>query len=499
MMQKRSLELFLLVLTISFFSWQRECLASKVVNPHWTGEHCIECHTTEKGKVLQFEGDIIKVCNRCHQGEFARTDIHPVAVELTDTMKKKIPPKWPLQEGTVTCLTCHDAVIQMTENAPLKVVNPLFIRGVPYESINDFCFTCHTRESYEKTNPHTQLDEAGNIIEERCVFCHQSLPDPQQAQNIADVSFKSARAVLCKSCHGDKWNFHPARSDHLVEMSDAMKDTFHSQVTTSGVDLPLYNNAIFCGTCHNPHQEGVLQRKEAVAGAGERYFLRLDGGKALCITCHYDKQLPAQEKREIRQFEGPASLSLGDIVQHKPSNEKRCKACHAITAEKRGMPEALFLCFREGCHKTDIIDKEFSHKEFVLQDCTFCHNPHSSANEKLLTKDVNLLCSTCHPLIRDKNGETLKKQHNEFFYPFVSALALPSKKECSFCHSPKHKQELFKISTDLCSECHLYLRQTVSQNIHQGFEEKTCSACHDPHSAPYQYHLKEPPETYSRQ
>lgn len=498
MIRKRSIELFLIVLLFVFFSWQRECLASEVVDPHWTGKHCIECHITEKGKVLKFEGDYLKLCNRCHQTEFARTDIHPVAVELTDIMNKKIPSGWPLKEGKVTCLTCHDVAIQMKENAPLKVVNPLFLRGVPYESINDFCFTCHTRESYQKTNPHTQLDEEGNIIEERCLFCHQSLPDPWQAQSIADVSFKSERAVLCKSCHGDKWNLHPARSDHLVAIPDTMKEMFHSQVTASGVDLPLYRDTIFCGTCHNPHQKGVLQRKEAATGAGERYFLRLSGGKELCVTCHYDKQLPPQKKRRIQRVESPSLSSLEGIVQHKPSSEKKCKACHAITADKRGAPEALFLCFREGCHKTDIIDKKFAHKEFVLQNCTFCHNPHSSANEKLLIKDGDLLCSTCHPLIRDKNGKTLEKNHNEYFYPFVTALALPSEKECSFCHSPKHKQELYQISSELCSGCHLYLRQTVSQNIHREFEEKTCSACHDPHSAPYQYHLKEPPETYSQ-
>lgn len=498
MIRKRSIELFLIVLLFVFFSWQRECLASEVVDPHWTGKHCIECHITEKGKVLKFEGDYLKLCNRCHQTEFARTDIHPVAVELTDIMNKKIPSGWPLKEGKVTCLTCHDVAIQMKENAPLKVVNPFFLRGVPYESINDFCFTCHTRESYQKTNPHTQLDEEGNIIEERCLFCHQSLPDPWQAQSIADVSFKSERAVLCKSCHGDKWNLHPARSDHLVAIPDTMKEMFHSQVTASGVDLPLYRDTIFCGTCHNPHQKGVLQRKEAATGAGERYFLRLSGGKELCVTCHYDKQLPPQKKRRIQRVESPSLSSLEGIVQHKPSSEKKCKACHAITADKRGAPEALFLCFREGCHKTDIIDKKFAHKEFVLQNCTFCHNPHSSANEKLLIKDGDLLCSTCHPLIRDKNGKTLEKNHNEYFYPFVTALALPSEKECSFCHSPKHKQELYQISSELCSECHLYLRQTVSQNIHREFDEKTCSACHDPHSAPYQYHLKEPPETYSQ-
>jgi predicted CXXCH cytochrome family protein len=279
-------------------------------------------------------------------------------------------------------------------------------------------------------------------------------------------------------------------------MTDAMKEALHTQFTSRGVYLPLYNDVIFCGTCHNPHQKGVIQREEAIAGAGERYFLRLNGGKELCLVCHHDKRIKKQNERGVQKTQIPHMSDQEDIVQHKPLSEQRCKACHAITAEKRGLPEALFLCFREGCHKTDIIENTFVHKEFVLQNCTFCHDPHSSANENLLTKDGDLLCSTCHPLIRDKNGKTLEKNHNEFFYPFVTTLALPSGKECSFCHSPKHKKELYQISTELCSECHLYLRQTVSQNTHLEFKEKTCSACHDPHSAPFQYQLKEPPETY---
>jgi predicted CXXCH cytochrome family protein len=476
-----------------------ECSASEVINPHWTGKHCRECHTAETGRTLQFEGDIIQVCNRCHQTDYARTDIHPVAVEPPDKIRQKIPSGWPLQKGKITCLTCHDALPQMKENATIKVVNPLFLRGAPYQSINDLCFTCHPRESYQKTNAHQQLDAEGTIIEERCLYCHQSLPDPQQAENIADVSFITKRAMLCKGCHGDKWNVHPARSDHLVKIPDAMaEEVFGAHDSNSGAYLPFYDDAIFCGTCHNPHQEGVLKRKEAVAGAGEKYFLRLNGGKELCVTCHRDKQPSAVTKKKIERYEPSPRSSLDGIVQHKPLTEQKCKACHAISAEKRDEPEALFLCFREGCHKTDIIDNTFVHKEFVLQNCVFCHDPHSSGYEKLLTKDSDLLCSTCHPLIRNKDGKTLEKQHNEFFYPFVTALGLPSDKECSFCHSPTHKQELFQVSTELCSECHLYLRKTVSQNIHQAFEEKTCALCHDPHSAPYQYHLRKPPETYSQ-
>ena len=61
-------------------------IQEEMVNPHWTGKDCIECHVEEyprgKNAPLKFGGDSVKLCNRCHETEFARTDIHPVGVDL---------------------------------------------------------------------------------------------------------------------------------------------------------------------------------------------------------------------------------------------------------------------------------------------------------------------------------------------------------------------------------------------------------------------------------
>ena len=93
----RNLLFFSLVLFLSFCirtgsALPQNDIQEEIVNPHWTGKDCIECHVEEsprgKGAPLKFGGDSVKLCNRCHETEFARTDIHPVGVPLLDAMKK---------------------------------------------------------------------------------------------------------------------------------------------------------------------------------------------------------------------------------------------------------------------------------------------------------------------------------------------------------------------------------------------------------------------------
>ena len=69
------LQLFLL-----FTPWD-SLFALEVVNPHWTGQHCSECHLEdnplEKGVSLRNNGNVIKLCTRCHNGNTALAEIHP--------------------------------------------------------------------------------------------------------------------------------------------------------------------------------------------------------------------------------------------------------------------------------------------------------------------------------------------------------------------------------------------------------------------------------------
>jgi len=511
----------------------------QIVNPHWTGKYCAECHLEDnpqgKEAALRFNGDSVKLCNRCHETEFARPDVHPVGVALAEGMEKTIPETFPLDNGKLSCLTCHDVIPQMKEDFVLKTTNRKFIRGAPYEALSTFCFYCHKQEEYQKTNPHKQLDEGGNIVKERCLFCHQSVPDPLQVRDIRDVSFKTTLSQYCVNCHFQQKTAHPARADHLVAIPDFLKAYVPERARAQHAELPLDGDLIFCGTCHNPHEKGVIQRREAAAGAGEEYFLRLKGGYPLCVTCHKDKELK-QAEGSLRTTEGQPGLPQELLSTHKPVRENKCKRCHAITAEQREQPRALTLCFTTDCHKIEMLNQEFVHAITVGENCYLCHSPHSSTYEKLLRLDKAKLCRSCHPLMRDSAGrlvaepdqpggdawrignreaplpvadqavrrgafEKSSKEHAAFTQ-FMLSTSIPPGRECGFCHSPDHKKELGTVAIAVCAGCHTFVRDTLigksktPMNIHDTFREKACTACHDPHAAQHEYVLKEPVETY---
>jgi len=518
----------------------------EIVNPHWTGRHCAECHLEKDprvgGAARRFNGDTIALCNRCHELDNVRTDNHPVGVPLLEGMKNAMPEAFPLDSGQLTCLTCHDALLQMYENFVLKQTNRNFIRGAPYEDLSTFCFFCHKQEEYAKTNPHEQLDAKGNINEDRCLFCHQSVPDPVRAMNIEDVSFKTTLSLYCINCHFLQKTGHPAKADHLVPLPDFLKSDVSERAQKQQSKLPLDGDRIFCGTCHNPHAKGVIQRQEAAAGAGEEYFLRLNGGYELCVTCHHDKVV-GRSDAVLRNGVIPPGLPQRLISSHKPATENRCKNCHSITSELRDRPPALKLCFKTDCHKTDMLNQEFIHEVSVVENCYLCHLSHSSTHEKLLRMDKQQLCRSCHPLMRDRmdsltagsggsgdtgstgirvtpetgaksrgqDGEGGSVSRAEFekssrehtaFVEFLRTTPVPRGNECGFCHSPYHQKEIGKVSIDICSQCHTFVRDILASaskmplNIHDTFQEKLCTACHDPHAAPYKHVLKEPVETY---
>ena len=223
------------------------------------------------------------------------------------------------------------------------------------------------------------------------------------------------------SCHAGKKDNHPTRGYHLVSMPDKMKEEFDFRTAKWGVYLPLPNNLISCTTCHNPHQEGVIKRKEAKAGSSKSSFLRISRGRKLCTTCHTNLNLP----RRSTQREAVSSSGPERSVDHKPYREEKCKACHAVDGFNPFRREKLFLCFQTGCHEPTMLDHSSVHEPSVLGSCTFCHNPHNSGHEKLLFNTGDRLCSTCHPLLRDEHTYWMDMCSAFGFYGVDVPLNLP--------------------------------------------------------------------------
>lgn len=467
-----------------------DCRAEETINPHWTGKHCKECHLNDKGKVLKFDGDVERVCNRCHDGKSAAEEKHPVGMQPSTTKLQGITRGWPLRDEKLSCITCHQVTLQMFEKIPEKFNNPNFVRGGPYRDRSAICFTCHDDAVYRAKNPHRQLDAAGAFISSSCLVCHRSMPENTFSDSREEIDFVTAETDLCLSCHPSMQHSHPVRGNHLVSMSDdalgAIKELRHKR----GVELPLQDKTITCSTCHNSHQQGVISRAVVQHGAGEDNFLRLDGGRQLCVACHDTKS-----NDDIKTKPATKMLPSKEVYFHTPFKEQKCKACHAATRDSITMPQPVSVCFSSTCHDLKIISGAKVHEPSVLTQCSLCHQSHTAAFDKLLKSDEIEQCSVCHLLTRNKKGEIKKTDHVKF-ERLIAALEISRSNECSVCHIPAHKNMMDSLDQKICSGCHVSVRRLGSENIHNTYAEKRCCACHNPHSSPHEFLLKEPIESY---
>ena len=251
---------------------------------HYTGKYCTECHaqTPKRGgeRFLKFGGDYNLLC-RCHL-KTPDSYIHPTDIKPSDEKKTKIPSDLPLEGGKVTCLTCHDLYRQCQK----QEVDKISLRGVPYHKATDFCFKCHNQNSYVMLDPHEQLDKKGDIVAEKCLYCHAEKPDenlayPEDPKLIGDLE------ILCQRCH-----FHFARQmqsgrfSHMTRPSAKTVATMKKMEEKLGIILPLdAEGKTTCATCHNPHEKGVISTESpAATGAGSKYRLRLP--EPPCVACH---------------------------------------------------------------------------------------------------------------------------------------------------------------------------------------------------------------------
>ncbi|MFQ5427495.1 MAG: cytochrome c3 family protein [Thermodesulfobacteriota bacterium] len=147
-------------------------------------------------------------------------------------------------------------------------------------------------------NPHEQINDEGEILWSRCLICHKTMPDTVNLKAAKNWKLRFADDINknCYICHIVKK--HPgsegigvsmsgfAAPSHLVELSRATYLNMRLVKKEVPVLLPLdpATDKIFCGTCHNPHERGVLYGR-ADWGADQSVLLRSEGGD-VCQYCH---------------------------------------------------------------------------------------------------------------------------------------------------------------------------------------------------------------------
>ncbi len=295
-MKKVALIVFLIVFqSIILFAEESKKTPEAVpedIDIHYTGQYCDECHekTPSIGgdTNLKHNGDFSKLC-RCH-GYSPGTYIHPVDIVPSKEKTSKIPKAFPLQNGKISCTTCHDIYLQCQNRPKYKILNKRFLRGAPYASRTTLCFNCHDERKFTMLDPHNQLTKEGEIVIEKCLYCHVEKPDEQNA-TFKQVKLIGKLEVLCFRCHFKQSKFHPINANHLRKPTPGILAMMKESEKKYGIILPLDNGIVTCPTCHNPHERGVIPGGKAGAqGASEKYRLRLAGkGLQICVACHKDK------------------------------------------------------------------------------------------------------------------------------------------------------------------------------------------------------------------
>jgi predicted CXXCH cytochrome family protein len=271
-------------------------------NPHWQDEGCQACH---KGKPTRnnlklHTSDINTLCNSCHKTISQHSYIHPYGMTPSKKIMKNMPGSFSAAvkrgSGKLTCITCHDLPMTcLPEKKSHKGLNPLFFREGPYKTRTELCYRCHDKSKYQRLNPHDQISEEGVLKEKLCTVCHVSTEKLATAKNIEEVDFnyQGDLSAMCAGCHpvkphpGGSFSFFSNKKgpNHLVKPPENILRYKQKMEKKNNIVLPLEpgTGKVFCGTCHNPHEKGVIKVQAAAKGAGSDKRLRM---QKICINCH---------------------------------------------------------------------------------------------------------------------------------------------------------------------------------------------------------------------
>jgi predicted CXXCH cytochrome family protein len=314
-----------------------------------------------------------------------------------------------------------------------------------------------------------------------CLNCHVDFADKLNKASV----HSPVKSGDCSSCH------NPHTSDHgklLADEQGKICETCHDDIVP---DKLISSHSIIseggCTSCHDPH-------------ASDNKNNLLYAGNSLCFECH-------DEMKD----------SLSNLKTPHAPVVSNCLKCH----KPHGSSSGRFLLFDNPskvcgkCHNTTTKKFTAQHLDYPVADadCTTCHNPHGSNQKAMLYDNVHnpvakRMCNQCHEGPASSDPLKLKRLsfklcsgcHNEMVNKTFSSKQLhwplAGGKSCLECHNPHTSKEeslLRGTQTVVCGRCHAdtMLRYKTSKTKHEPIGAGECSACHDPHSADYDFLRRE--------
>ncbi len=196
-----------------------------------------------------------------------------------------------------------------------------------------------------------------------CVMVNRTIVAPPQ---IAGATFVGSKN--CAECHANiTGNFHDATHAKMIASGDAGQN-------------------IGCESCHGA---GSIHSK---TGGKPGTIINPKTNPETCFQCHLDKR---------------GEFSLPHIH---PSGKVTCSDCHephqgdAVIGGGTQLASSSDTCLK--CHSAQRGPFVFEH-EALRENCTTCHNPHGTVNDKMLKSRNQTLCLQCHYQQQTASGQLL--------------------------------------------------------------------------------------------
>jgi len=199
----------------------------------------------------------------------------------------------------------------------------------------------------------------------------------------------------------------------------------------------------------------------SVQASTENKFRLKPGAKGeICLKCHE----PFKEK-------------LKSAFVHTPVKNGECSGCHNPHTSAEGkLLDTVSTRICDSCHRDMVPENAHSmHKLVAEGNCVQCHDPHASGNKGILVKGGNELCLDCHKETADKI-KAARFKHK------------PVNENCMNCHNPHASGKLdFLLKEDipaLCIKCHRTDSPAFGrQHMNYPVAASRCNACHDSHGS----------------
>ncbi len=268
-----------------------------------------------------------------------------------------------------------------------------------------------------------------------CHFHDQIKRDFDASTMGVQLSQKSGMPIVdCESCHGPGSRAIEDITPEKVEADTrAGKKTECNYKTLIDIkNLPAQAKSLICLKCHTANATFNLHNWNAGIHAIS------DVSCSDCHSVHVGPDLtvaPRDTEKMCYRCHRKVQAEFS-LPSHHPVPEKRvfCTGCHEPhgTANDKLMRKLTVKQTCTRCHGEKEGPFTFAHSD-VMEDCGNCHTPHGSMNTDLLKVQVPFLCLRCH--MGHRTASTSTAESKATFYT-----------RCTDCHSQIHGTDLPSVS-----------------------------------------------------